>query len=246
MVKFNDKERSNIVAFLTNKFLIFSLIILITEAVIWDLAVWQQNRVKEKQQLIIQVETSLQQKPVLFKPSLAIRSLQKVSLEGVFDYSRTYYLENITHNNRRGRKVIIPFITFTGEEILISMGWIEDNKKITKQIQPMKITGILREFPTRDGWLQGPIEGITENSLMFFASSAVAINKRFKRAGLWLELSTTVHPEIHNFSDIRPLLTPQRHQQYMFTWYALFMILLGMYIYYFITSWRKYSSVHTD
>lgn len=226
------------------KFLIFSLIIFITEIVVFNLGLWQQGRAKEKQQLIVKIEEELTKNPISYYPSIKLQELQKITFMGEFDYSRTYYLENVTHKERRGRKVITPFITSYGTEILVSLGWIKDKSKITKHTQPAEITGIIRTFPKQDGLLKGPVEGIEKNSLMFFASKGIPTKDNAKRLSLWLELPESINSEVQNFSDIQPHLTPQRHQQYMFTWFTLFVILLGMYVYYVAIFWRIYFSSH--
>lgn len=224
----------------TARFIIFSLIILLTEVVVFNLGLWQQGRAIEKEQAIQELKVVSNSDAVLFNPAGEVMPLQKITLTGFFDYDRTYYLENITHHEMRGRKVITPFVTMDGVEILVVQGWVKDKFTLTEQPQPTRITGITRAFPQRRGWLQGPVEGMEKNSLMFFDADAIATKNNFKRLPVWLELSESIHPEIESFSDMSPRLTPQRHREYMFTWFTLFSLLLVMYLYYVkVTFWRK-------
>jgi cytochrome oxidase assembly protein ShyY1 len=228
------------------KFLVFSLLVLVTEVVILNLALWQKGRMEEKQQLIRHIDAQLGKSTVTFNPQIKLSELQKITLIGEFDYSRTYYLENVTHLKKRGRKVIVPFVTEDGTEFLIALGWINDKTVIKKQPRPSKITGIVREFPSRKGWLQGPTEGIEKNSLMFFDPVGIKRKAGIKRANFWLEMSQSIHAEVRSFSDVKPYLTPERHQQYMITWSTLFVILGLMYVYYCLIFWRKQPSSHTE
>lgn len=108
---------------LNGKVTILTLLVL---PLLLSLGQWQLERVSEKREIELQFLTRQQQ------PAVSIEELDPqddlaftpVRLQGSFDKSRQFLLDNRTQGGQLGYEVLQPFLTSQGSWVLVNRGWI--------------------------------------------------------------------------------------------------------------------------
>lgn len=114
-----------------NTFVIFSLSAI---ALFIKLGFWQLTRADEKQHLLSDAETSLDQITQITGDSL----YRRISLTGYFDNTHPVYLDNQTFQGRAGYHLYLPFRS-NDRWILVNLGWLAGTQKrdILPAFQPL-------------------------------------------------------------------------------------------------------------
>src|SRR5690606_5018678 len=90
------------------------------------LGFWQLSREEEKRELQALYEERLQRLPVPLESLDAGSDLQyvPVSIQGRFDNSRYFLLDNRVHEGRVGYEAIVPFLSSSGLVVFVNRGWL--------------------------------------------------------------------------------------------------------------------------
>ena len=112
--------------FLFSVFVIFFILIFIA------LGSWQVIRLNWKNNLILEIETSLKNPPVELHES-NITNYLKIKTSGSIDFNKQIYLYNLNDSGTPGFEVLNP-ILIDGENYLLNRGWIPFEKKDTPEI----------------------------------------------------------------------------------------------------------------
>jgi len=108
------------------KVLVFTAIFL---PITLSLALWQLERAEEKQQLLETYHQRSVAQPVGLEaaPDQAGSEYLRVRVAGAYDNRSPLLLDNRVRRGRPGYEVISPFLTSTGQWILVNRGWIMGN-----------------------------------------------------------------------------------------------------------------------
>ena len=104
---------------------------------------WQIIRLNWKNNLILEIESSLKKPPVQLSET-NVTNFLKIKTSGSIDFDKQIYLYNLNENGTPGFEVINPII-IDSKNYLINRGWIPFKKKILRKFMSlMKI--ILLEY----------------------------------------------------------------------------------------------------
>ena len=112
--------------FLFSVFIIFFIIVFIA------LGSWQIIRLNWKNNLILEIETSLKNPPVELTKSNKQNYL-RIKTSGIIDFEKQIYLYNLNNLGTPGFEVLSP-ILIDGENYLLNRGWIPFEKKYMPEI----------------------------------------------------------------------------------------------------------------
>ena len=208
--------------FLFSVFTIFFILVFIT------LGSWQIIRLNWKNNLILEIENSLENPPVELTQSKKENYL-KIKTSGKIDFNKQIYLYNLDENGTPGFEVINP-ISIDNENFLMNRGWIPFEKKDSQDLNLFdenNITGTLK--------LQGrknifkPDNDIEEN--YWFSLNREDIlkftGKEFSEYIIYLD---------GNFQSPKPKKITanisNNHKKYAITWFSLAISILLLYLYF--------------
>ena len=123
--------------FLFSVFVIFFILVFIS------LGSWQIIRLNWKNNLILEIETSLKKPPVQLSET-NVANFLKIKTSGSIDFDKQIYLYNLNENGTPGFEVINPLM-INSKNYLINRGWIPFKKKTLRRFMSlMKV--ILLEY----------------------------------------------------------------------------------------------------
>ena len=208
--------------FLFSVFTIFFILVFIA------LGTWQIIRLNWKNNLILEIESSLKNPPVELTQSNKENYL-KIKTSGSVDFEKQIYLYNLSDSGTPGFEVINP-ILIDGDNYLLNRGWIPFEKKDTQEINILdqnNIVGTLR--------LQGkknifkPDNDIKENYWFSLNRQDVLkfTGKKFSKYIIYLD---------GNYQFPRPKKITanisNNHKKYAMTWFSLAISILLLYLYF--------------
>ena len=210
-----------------HKFL-FSVFIIFFIFVFIGLGTWQIIRLNWKNNLILEIENSLKNPPVVLTQSNKENFL-KIKTSGSIDFDKQIYLYNLNESGTPGFEVINP-IMIGDENFLINRGWIPFEKKGTQEINIFDQENIIGTLK-----LQGrknifkPDNDLDEN--YWFSLNRKDIlkftGKNFSKYIIYLD---------GNYQLPRPKKITanisNNHQKYAITWFSLALSILLLYLYF--------------
>ena len=208
--------------FLFSVFVIFFILVFIT------LGLWQIIRLDWKNNLIIEIETSLKNPHIELTES-NLKNYLRIKTSGSIDLDKQIYLYNLNDTGTPGFEVINP-ILINNKNYLINRGWIPFEKKESEEINffdEKNIIGTLK--------LQGrknifkPDNDIGEN--YWFSLNREDIlkftGKEFSKYIIYLD---------GNYQFPRPKKITanisNNHKKYAITWFSLAISILLLYLYF--------------
>ncbi len=198
------------------------------------LGFWQLERAHFKQKLEHEFK---QQQPLAaqdFKAATIYPAFTKVKLNGYYDNTHTFLLDNSILNHRVGFQVVTAVRTAPSAElILVDRGWVagstnrQDLPKIPSVLGLQPIKGLILNFPNKGFVLAEQKPSTTWPQLV----------ERLKRSELEALLKQPLNPQIirlnageHgaflNNPSQQNTLPAQRHYAYAFQWFALALTLV--------------------
>ncbi len=208
--------------FLFSVFIIFFILVFIA------LGTWQIIRLNWKNNLILEIESSLKNPPVELSQSNKANFL-KIKTSGTIDFEKQIYLYNLNDSGTPGFEVINP-IFIDNENYLINRGWIPFEKKDTSEINIFdqnNIIGILKTQGRKN--IFKPDNDIKEN--YWFSLNREDIlkftGKKFSKYIIYLD---------GNYQFPRPKKITanisNNHKKYAMTWFSLAISILLLYLYF--------------
>lgn len=210
-------------------------------ALLIALGVWQLQRLEEKSDLLVRIETGLAAEPAPLPPTVSdpeAWDYRRVRVEGAFLHERELFLTGRTYGGRVGLHVVTPLRRTDAAgapTILVNRGWIPleaRDRADRAEGQPpgtVALSGIARR-PPQPGWMQPDNE---------------------PDANLWFWIDTAAMAEAAAVGPVPDLIIeadeiggglpiggqtrldiPNNHLQYAVTWFAFAAILLIIYVLY--------------
>ncbi len=208
--------------FLFSVFVIFFILVFIY------LGSWQIIRLNWKNNLILEIETSLKNPPVeLSKSNLA--NFLKIKTSGSIDFEKQIYLYNLNENGTPGFEVINPLI-IDSENYLINRGWIPFEKKNSEEINDFdenNIIGTLKSQGRKN--IFKPDNDIKENYWFSLDREDILkfTGKKFSKYIIYLE---------GNYQSPKPKKITanisNNHKKYAITWFTLAISIFLLYLYF--------------
>ena len=208
--------------FLFSVFVIFFILVFIL------LGSWQIIRLNWKNNLILEIETSLKKTPVQLSET-NVANFLKIKTSGSIDFDKQIYLYNLNDSGTPGFEVINP-ILIDNENYLINRGWIPFEKKDSQEINffdensiigTLKIQGRKNIFkPDNDieenYWFSLNREDILKFTGKEFSKYIIYLNGNYQ-----LPKPKKITANISN-----------NHKKYAITWFSLAISILLLYLYF--------------
>ena len=194
------------------------------------LGTWQLYRLQWKNELINQINSGLKSSPIKYS-SLINKNYQRVSLEGLYNFSNQIYLYSLNEKGQPGFDVITPFKTTEGQNVLINRGWINKELKSDNKINlatNKKIQGLLKKNARKNKFK--PDNNLDKN--IWFSINLVDVKKftgrDFADFIVYLEDEKIKTPYPKKIS----IDVPNNHLKYAITWYSISISILFYFLYF--------------
>ena len=208
--------------FLFSVFTIFFILVFIA------LGTWQIIRLNWKNNLILEIESSLKNPPVELTQSNKENYL-KIKTSGSVDFEKQIYLYNLSDSGTPGFEVINP-ILIDGDNYLLNRGWIPFEKKNTQEINILdqnNIVGTLRIQGKKN--IFKPDNDIKKNYWFSLNREDVSkfTGKKFSKYIIYLDGN-------YQFPKPKKITTniSNNHKKYAITWFSLAISILLLYLYF--------------
>jgi surfeit locus 1 family protein len=212
---------------LKHKFL-FSVFVIFFILVFISLGSWQIIRLNWKNNLILEIETSLKNPPVKLS-ELNLSNYLKIKTSGSIDFEKQIYLYNLNESGTPGFEVINPLI-IDSKNYLINRGWIPFEKKNSKEIYDFdesNIVGTLKSQGRKN--IFKPDNDIKENYWFSLDRDDILefTGKKFSNYIIYLD---------GNYQSPKPKKITanisNNHKKYAITWFSLAISILLLYLYF--------------
>ena len=208
--------------FLFSVFVIFFILVFIS------LGSWQIIRLNWKNNLILEIETSLKNPPVELS-ELNLSNYLKIKTSGSIDFEKQIYLYNLNESGTPGFEVINPLI-IDSKNYLINRGWIPFEKKDSEEIYDFdesNIIGTLKSQGRKN--IFKPDNDIEENYWFSLDRDDILefTGKKFSNYIIYLD---------GNYQSPKPKKITanisNNHKKYAITWFSLAISILLLYLYF--------------
>jgi len=212
---------------LKHKFL-FSVFVIFFILVFIYLGSWQIIRLNWKNNLILEIETSLKKPPVQLSET-NVANFLKIKTSGSIDFDKQIYLYNLNENGTPGFEVINPLM-INSKNYLINRGWIPFEKKDSEEIYEFdesNIIGTLKSQGRRN--IFKPDNDIKENYWFSLDRKDILefTGKEFSNFIIYLD---------GNYQLPKPKIITanisNNHKKYAITWFSLAISILLLYLYF--------------
>jgi len=212
---------------LKHKFL-FSVFVIFFILVFISLGSWQIIRLNWKNNLILEIETSLKNPPVELS-ELNLSNYLKIKTSGSIDFEKQIYLYNLNESGTPGFEVINPLI-IDSKNYLINRGWIPFEKKNSEEIYDFdesNIVGTLKSQGRKN--IFKPDNDIEENYWFSLDRDDILefTGKKFSNYIIYLD---------GNYQSPKPKKITanisNNHKKYAITWFSLAISILLLYLYF--------------
>ena len=201
------------------------------------LGFWQIERGAEKDQIVSNFEEAQTKQPLPISNNS--KKWDRVYVNGALDKSKTIFIDNTIYKGALGYKVVAPLILDMDEIILVDFGWTKQPERRgdvkTVEIssnQNISVTGVLEQ----------PELGLVLSDELF-SSSWPKISQSKSIDALQELFDEKIYPFIllsdfrkdSDLTYIKPVVTnmpPVKHYGYAGQWFAMFIALTIMYLYF--------------
>jgi surfeit locus 1 family protein len=224
-----------------------TLLTLILLVLFFSLGRWQWHRGEAKQAVWAEYERDAAAVPLGTRAFDSIDRFARLKINGQFEPSHQFLLDNRSHAGMPGFEVLTPFRTSDGRLILVDRGWIpfDGHRDRLPDVmmaagETVSITGRVDDLPS-GGLPMGHAAPTSDDAWPKIASFpthdelAAALDAKLERRLLLLD------PEVAN-GYVRewspPGMPPERHFSYAIQWWGFAAVLLVLY---FGLNFRKVS-----
>ena len=201
------------------------------------LGFWQINRGNEKTEIIETFE--LQQAGQAIEFSSNSQQWERVYINGKLDDKRIIYLDNVIHKGILGFKVLAPVFIEENKIMLVDFGWI---KQPQSRSQASFVSISENKNVSVSGVLESPEMGLILSEDIFTntwpkisqSKSIIALESLFEEEIIKFILLSDYRPDT-NFVYLKPVVAnmpPVKHYGYAGQWFAMFIALSIMYLYF--------------
>tara|TARA_B100001057_G_scaffold288075_1_gene288116 strand:- start:2643 stop:3338 length:696 start_codon:yes stop_codon:yes gene_type:complete len=201
------------------------------------LGFWQISRGNEKAEIIEAFELQQTRQAIEFSPQS--KKWERVYINGEIDKERIIYLDNIIHKGILGFKVIAPVFIDDNKIMLVDFGWI-------KQTQSRDEVSLVNISDNKNisvsGVLEAPEMGLILSEDIFTntwpkisqSKSISALETLFDEEIIQFILLSD-YRKTTGFTYLKPVvanMAPVKHYGYAGQWFAMFIALSIMYLYF--------------
>ena len=201
------------------------------------LGFWQIERGAEKDQIVSNFEEAQTKQPLPISNNS--KKWDRVYVNGALDKSKTIFIDNTIYKGALGYKVVAPLILDRDEIILIDFGWTKQPER-RGDIKTVEISS--DENISVTGVLEQPELGLVLSDELF-SSSWPKISQSKSIDALQELFDEKIYPFIllsdfrkdSDLTYIKPVVTnmpPVKHYGYAGQWFAMFIALTIMYLYF--------------
>ncbi len=208
--------------FLFSVFVIFFILVFIS------LGSWQIIRLNWKNNLILEIETSLKNPPVELSEA-NISNYLKIKTSGSIDFEKQIYLYNLNEKGTPGFEVINPLI-IDNKNYLINRGWIPFEKKDSEEIYEFDESNIIGTIKSQGKKnIFKPVNDIKENYWFSLDRDDIKefTGKEFSKYVIYLDGNYQFPKPKKITSNIS-----NNHKKYAITWFSLAISILLLYLYF--------------
>lgn len=165
----------------------------------------------------------------------AAYEFRRVRVRGTFDHARELYVYGRSQRGNDGYYVVTLLRQDGAAPVLVNRGWVPSARKsperrVEGQIEgPVEVIGFLRRDP-RKGWLMPDNDTAGNHWFWFDLPAMSAASGLTPPAGFYLEADATPNPGNFPVGGQTQIQLPSPHLQYAFTWFALAVALMVIYI----------------
>jgi surfeit locus 1 family protein len=219
-----------------------------TSGVTARLGFWQLDRARQKQQIAADMRERRALPPLPAEAlardeaGLAAQRYRSITLRGRWLPDRTVYLDNRQMDGRPGFFVVTPLQLPDGDAVLVQRGWLQRNFRERERLQPI-------DTPTGEVALTGRV--VAPPSALFSLGAAgsglirqnLPLDEFARETGLRLRpLSIQQLSAESGVTDPlqrrwpEPQVDVGKHHGYAFQWFALSLLVAGLYVWFQIIS----------
>lgn len=206
------------------------------------LGFWQLAREQEKLQIQQQYEARQKQQPVALQTLDPAADLQyrQVELQGRYDNTKVFLLDNRIHQGRAGYEAVVPLASDDGTVVFVNRGWlpagatraelpalaaVEGSVSIRGSVYvPVGETFVLGSELAATGW---PRVVQTLDLPMFYALARYGAQNRLFPYSVRVDAGAP-GALVRDWPVIST--TPEKHRAYAVQWFAMAAMLLGLYL----------------
>ena len=201
------------------------------------LGFWQIERGAEKDQIVSNFEEAQMKQPLPISNNS--KKWDRVYVNGALDKTKTIFIDNTIYKGVLGYKVVAPLILDRDEIILVDFGWTKQPER-RGDIKTVEISS--NENISVTGVLEQPELGLVLSDELF-SSSWPKISQSKSIDALQELFDEKIYPFIllsdfrkdSDLTYIKPVVTnmpPVKHYGYAGQWFAMFIALTIMYLYF--------------
>ena len=201
------------------------------------LGFWQIERGAEKDQIVSNFEEAQTKQPLPISNNS--KKWDRVYVNGALDKTKTIFIDNTIYKGVLGYKVVAPLILDRDEIILVDFGWTKQPER-RGDIKTVEISS--NENISVTGVLEQPELGLVLSDELF-SSSWPKISQSKSIDALQELFDEKIYPFIllsdfrkdSDLTYIKPVVTnmpPVKHYGYAGQWFAMFIALTIMYLYF--------------
>lgn len=235
-------------AFLTRRWLIFLLVVIVFAYGTYLLGRWQFHRSEDRKARNAVIERNLAQDPVpvdallaVGRPPSADDEWSRVTATGSYDAGASIVLRYQTRNGRSGADVITPLVRADGTAVLVDRGWFQtDASGISRADLPAPPGGTVEVV----GWVRLDATGgstkVTDGSTRAVSSTAIGATLDYPVLGGWIDLeSEDPAATVELVAAELPDLGSGPHFFYGMQWWFFGLLALGGFVYLVIDERRE-------
>jgi surfeit locus 1 family protein len=197
-------------------FNIFSILIIF---LLLSLGTWQLVRLQWKQELILEIKKSTNQKARVFQ-SASNKNFQKVKLEGKL-LKQNYFIYRLSEKGKYGFDLLSILQLDSSNLILIKRGWtrkIDNTMKLNNTEERSVFEGVL--YPLKEKGLFTPDNSPKENFLYYFDKQKLEheLNNKFYP---YILVQDKKDLKFLNLENKQIVTISNNHLQYAVTWFVL-------------------------
>ena len=210
-----------------NKFL-FSLFVIFFICIFIALGSWQLIRLNWKNNLILEIEKSLE-KPAVELSKSNMQNYLKIKTNGSIDFGKQIYLYNLNDQGTPGFEVINP-VEIDKKNFLVNRGWIPFDKKDAAElfkfdeddiIGTLKIQGRKNIFKPENDIIENYWFSLDREDILKFTG------KEFSEYIIYLSGNHKLPEPKRITANIS-----NNHKKYAITWFSLAISILLLYLYF--------------
>ena len=199
---------------------------------------WQLQRLEWKENLILQIEEGLKQSPValpLLLKGISEVEYKRYKVTGIFQHDKEMHLFSTNLNGKPGYHIYTPLIRPNGAPVILNRGWVPEELKeqesrqggLTKGL--VTLNGIARLSRARTMFV--PENNIKSNRWYYANIGEMATASSLETVvPIFLEAESTSGDFNWPRGGITRVNLPNRHLEYVFTWYSFAATLLVIFI----------------